>query len=166
MFLVGQILLRFLRTFIGCLFLSVLTSKYVFLSTNAYMGLLHLIFHSTAFLLLLYLDDPIFGQLLGLTSLFRTFQSTPLACAVSGFLVHVAGTLCPHTFVYHLYLYLASVLFLNHISFLTHFLFCSLAHSAAPMRLSLNWPVLNLKHSNNNVGGRRELLLRSLGRLS
>src|SRR5260221_14103434 len=104
MFLVGQILLRFLRTFIGCLFLSALTSKYVFLSTNAYMGLLHLIFHSTAFLLLLYLDDPIFGQLLGPTSFFLTIQPSPLACVVSGFLVHVAETLCPHTFVYHLYL--------------------------------------------------------------
>src|SRR5260221_485164 len=121
------------------LFVSALTSKYVFLSTNAYMGLLHLIFHSTAFLLLLYLDDPIFGQLLGPTSLFLTIQRSPLDCAVSGFLVHVAGTLCPHTFVYHLYIYLASDLFLNHISFLTPFLFCSLAHSAAPMRLFMNW---------------------------
>src|SRR5260221_8510136 len=91
-----------------------------------------------AFLLLLYLDDPIFGQLLGLTSLFLTFQPSPLACMVSGFLVHVVGTLRPHTFVYHLYLYLASVLFLNRISFLTPFLFCSLAHSNVPMRLSVN----------------------------
>src|SRR5260221_14499039 len=95
-FLVGHILLRFLRTFIGCLFLSALTSKYVFWSTNAYMGLLHFIFHSTAFLLLLYLDDPIFGQLLGPTSLSLTIQRSPLACVVSGFLVHVAGTLPPH----------------------------------------------------------------------
>ena len=39
------------------LFLSALTSKYVFLSINVYMGLLHIIFHSTAFLLLLYLED-------------------------------------------------------------------------------------------------------------
>src|SRR5260221_10479260 len=114
------------------------------------MGLLHLIFHSTAILLLLYLDDPIFGQLLSLKSLFLTFQLSPLACVVSGFLVHVAGTLCPHTFAYHLYLYLASVLFLNHISFLTPFLFCSLAHSAAPMRLSMNWRVINCQHNNNN----------------
>src|SRR5260221_8668539 len=39
------------------------------------------------------------------------------------------NSLCPHTFVYHLYLYLASaVLFLNHISFPTPFLFRSLAH--------------------------------------
>src|SRR5260221_6385225 len=107
------------------------------------MGLLHLIFHSTAFLLLLYLDDPTFGQLLDLTSLFLTFQPSLLACAVSGFLVHVAGTLCPHTFVYHLYLYLASVLFLNPISFLTPFLFCSSAHSAMPMRLLMNWRIIN-----------------------
>src|SRR5260221_9530656 len=108
------------------------------------MGLLDFIFQSTAFLLLLYLDDPIFGQLLGLTSLFLTFQPNRLACAVSRFLVHIAGTLCPHTFVYHIYLYLASVLFLNRISFLTPFLFCSLAHSAAPMRLFMNWRELNL----------------------
>src|SRR5260221_1032654 len=90
------------------------------------MGLFHLIFHSTAFLLLLYLVDPIFGQLLGPTSLFLTIQPSPLACVVSGFLVHVAGTLCPHTFVHHLYLHLASILLLNHISFLTPFLFCTL----------------------------------------
>src|SRR5260221_6262371 len=73
------------------------------------------------------------------------------------FLVHVAGTLCPLTFVYHLYLYLASVLFLNHISFLTPFLFCSLAHSAAPMRLSMNWRVINCKHNNNNNNRRPEI---------
>src|SRR5260221_443496 len=106
--------------------------------------------HGLAFLLLLYLDDPIFGQLLGLTSLFLTFQPSPLACVVSGFLVHVAGTLCPQTFVYHLYLYLASILFLNHISFLTPLLFCRLAHSAGPKRLSMNWRVLNCRHNNNN----------------
>src|SRR5260221_512782 len=114
------------------------------------MGLLHLIFPSTAFLLLLYLDDPILSQLLGPTSLFPTIQPSPLACVVSGFLVQVAGTLCPHTFVYYLYLYLSFVLFLNLISFLTPFLFCSLAHSAAPMRLSMNWRVLNSRHNNNN----------------
>ena len=94
------------------------------------MGLLHLTFHNTAFLLLLYLDDPIFGQPLGLTSLLLIFQPSPLACAVSVFLVHVAGTLCPHTFAYNLYLFLASALFLKPISFLAPFLSCSLAHSA------------------------------------
>src|SRR6266536_2789193 len=72
-----------------------------------------LIFHSAAFLLLLYLDDSIFSQPLGLTSLFLIFQPSPLTCVVSVFLVHIAGTLCSHTFVYHLYLYLASILFLK-----------------------------------------------------
>ncbi len=143
------------------MFLSALISKYVFLSTSAYIGLLHLIFHSTASLLLLYLDDPIFGQLHGPTSFFLTIQPSPLACVVSGFLIHVAGTLCPHTFVYHLYLYLASVLFLNHISFLTLFLFCSLAHSAAPMRLSTSWRVLNCRHNNNNNNNGKWLQFRA-----
>src|SRR6266536_115276 len=71
------------------------------------------------------------------------FQPKPLACAISVFLVHVAGTLCPHTFAYHLYIYLASALFLKLISFLAPFLSCSLAHSAAPTRLFMNWHVLN-----------------------
>src|SRR6266536_105381 len=96
------------------------------------MGLLHLIFHHAAFLLLLYLDDPIFGQPLDLTSLLLIFQPSPLACAVSVFLVHVAGTLCPDTFAYHLYLYLISVLFLEPISFLAPFLICSLAYNSEP----------------------------------
>src|SRR6266536_2177889 len=108
------------------------------------MGLLHLIFHSrpTAFLLLLYLDDHIFGQPLGLTSLLLIFQPSPLACAATRSLVHIAGTLCPHTFAYHLYLYLASVLFLKPISFLAPFLSCSLAHSNALMRLFMNGRIL------------------------
>src|SRR6266536_1111041 len=88
------------------------------------MDLLHHIFHGTAFLLLLYLDDLIFGLPLGLTSLSLIFLPSPLACVVSWSLVHVAGTLYPLTFVCHLCLYLAFVLFLNHISFPFPFLSC------------------------------------------
>src|SRR6266536_469570 len=136
-------LLRYLKTFTGCLFLNALTSKYVFLSTNVYMDLLHHIFHGTAFLLLLYLDDLIFGLPLGLTSLSLIFLPSPLACAVLWSQVHVAGTLYPLTFGCHLCLYLAFVLFSNHISFPFPFLSFSLAHSAAPVRLCMNWRVRN-----------------------
>src|SRR6266536_1951077 len=106
------------------------------------MDLLHHIFHGTAFLLLLYLDNLIFGQPFGLTSLSLIFQPSPLACVVSWSLVHVAGTLNPLTFVCHLCLELAFVLFSNHISFPIPFLSCSLAHSAAPVRLCMNWRVI------------------------
>src|SRR6266536_1683309 len=59
------------------------------------MDLLHHIFLGTAFLLLLYLDDLIFGLPLGLTSLSLIFLPSPLACAVLWSQVHVAGTLYP-----------------------------------------------------------------------
>src|SRR5260221_11854435 len=80
---------------------------------------------------------PIIGQPLGLTFLFLIF------CTVSGYLIHIAGTLCPHTFIYHLCLYLTFILFSNTIFFPTPFLFCSLAHRATPMRLLMDWHILN-----------------------
>src|SRR6266536_762451 len=113
------------------------------------MDLLHHIFLGTAFLLLLYLDDLIFGLLLGLTSLSLIFLPSPLAWAVLWSHVHVAGTLYPLTFGCHLCLYLAFVLFSNHISFPFPFLSCSLAHSAAPVRLRMKWRAGN--GSNNNL---------------